>query len=138
MHYPGRSALFRVFTNLAKKCLSSRKMYSNYFFLEQPLGEEAFDFDLRTKSAVDATRTKMRRFFELTADGKADLERHFGGHSISGRGESGGVSTMVAEIVKRLEDKDFQVRKTIQSFPSHHAERFFGKVLWSSPALLGQ
>ena len=27
---------------------------------------------------------------------------------------------------------------SIQSFPSHHAERFFGKVLGSSPALLGQ
>ena len=26
----------------------------------------------------------------------------------------------------------------VQSFPSHHAERFFGKVLGSSPGLLGQ
>ena len=28
--------------------------------------------------------------------------------------------------------------RELQSFPSHHAERFFGKVLGSSPALLGQ
>ena len=71
------------------------------------------DYDLRTKSEVDATRVKMRRFFELTADAKVDLERHFGSHGISGGAESGGDVKTVAEIVKRLEDKDFQVSEVI-------------------------
>ena len=72
-----------------------------------------FDYDLRTKSEVDATRVKMRRFFELTSDAKVDLERHFGGHSISGGAESGGDVKAVAEIVEKLKGKDFQVSEVI-------------------------
>ena len=50
----------------------------------------------------------MRRFFELTADEKADMEPHFGG-KISNKKETEGGLTVVLEVVKKLGDKDFEV-----------------------------
>ena len=51
----------------------------------------------------------MRRFFELTADGKADLGKHFRTNSDLGEDKTESV-TLVAEILRRIEGKDFQVR----------------------------
>ena len=51
----------------------------------------------------------MRRFFELTADAKADLEKHFGDTSDDlGDGKTESVA-VAAEILRRIEGKEFQV-----------------------------
>ncbi len=70
---------------------------------------EAFDFDLTSKTPVEATRAKLIKFFDVTADEKADMTKHFDQDGVGAINPDSSVK--VVRVVKRLKgERNFEVR----------------------------